>query len=70
MDQQGIRRLLVLSGSSEWSQQQASAIYSLLGCGLWLGDSSPAAAEVIPFSAAKTLLGQERLHGFLMRLRN
>ncbi|CNE06646.1 putative acetyltransferase [Yersinia nurmii] len=64
MVQQGIRRLVVLSGSADWSRQQAKELYQRLGSGVWLAEQAPDSAEMIAPLSAKTLLGQERLHGF------
>lgn len=64
MAQQGIRRLLVLSGSAEWSRQQALNLRRQLpGDWLWLGEDLPADTDGLRPTAAKTLLGQEGVHG-------
>lgn len=64
MEQQGIRRLLILSGGADWSRQQAIILrQQLAGDWLWLGDNSPADVNGISATVAKTLLGQEILHG-------
>ncbi|EEP94865.1 hypothetical protein yaldo0001_22970 [Yersinia aldovae ATCC 35236] len=64
MARQGIRRLLILSGQRDWSRQQAAILRQQLpGDWLWLGDSPPADVTCVSASAAKTLLGQEWLHG-------
>nr|WP_315850479.1 GNAT family N-acetyltransferase [Yersinia aleksiciae] len=64
MAQQGIRRLLVLSGSADWSRQQALNLRRQLpGDWRWIGEALPAEIQGIRPTAAKTLLGQEGLHG-------
>ncbi|WP_181952328.1 tRNA(Met) cytidine acetyltransferase TmcA [Yersinia canariae] len=64
MAQQGNRRLLVLSGSADWSRQQAlNLTEQLSGDWLWIGESLPPNIKGIGPAAAKTLLGQEGLHG-------
>ncbi|MDN0103403.1 GNAT family N-acetyltransferase [Yersinia bercovieri] len=64
MAQQGTRRLLVLSGSADWSRQQALNLRRQLpGDWLWIGEELPADTQGIRPTAAKTLLGQEWLHG-------
>jgi tRNA(Met) cytidine acetyltransferase len=64
MAQQGIRRLLVLSGHADWSRQQAVNLrQQLAGDWVWMGEDFPADTQGIHPTAAKTLLGQERLHG-------
>lgn len=63
MAQQGIRRLLVLSGHADWARQQALALCGqLAGDWLWIGENLPAGINGIRPTAAKTLLGQEWLH--------
>ncbi|WP_186371998.1 tRNA(Met) cytidine acetyltransferase TmcA [Yersinia alsatica] len=63
MAQQGIRRLLVLSGRADWARQQALALCGqLAGDWLWIGEDLPAGINGIRPAAAKTLLGQEWLH--------
>ncbi|WP_145544030.1 tRNA(Met) cytidine acetyltransferase TmcA [Yersinia frederiksenii] len=63
MAQQGIRRLLVLSGHADWARQQALALCGpLAGDWLWIGEDLPADINGIRPAAAKTLLGQEWLH--------
>ncbi len=62
--QQGHRRLLVLSGDADWARQQAIHLSEQLpGDWLWVGDNFPPGANGIRPTAAKTLLGQEGLHG-------
>lgn len=64
MAQQGHRRLLVLSGNADWARQQAIHLSEQLpGDWLWVGDHFPSGANGIRPTAAKTLLGQEGLHG-------
>lgn len=64
MAQQGHRRLLVLSGSADWARQQAINLSDQLpGDWLWVGEHSPPHIHGIRPTAAKTLLGQEGLHG-------
>lgn len=62
MAQQGIRRLLVLSGHADWSRQQALVLRELSGDWLWMGEALPDSVNGIRPTAAKTLLGQEWLH--------
>jgi len=60
--QQGMRRLMVVSGDFAWCQQQVQQWVSLLpGDWLWLGDAPQSPLHCAP-GAAKTLLGQEFLH--------
>ncbi|CNH03193.1 tRNA(Met) cytidine acetyltransferase TmcA [Yersinia pekkanenii] len=64
MAQQGIRRLLVLSGSADWSRQQAMNLRQQLpGDWLWIAEHRLPNINGISPTAAKTLLGQEGLHG-------
>jgi tRNA(Met) cytidine acetyltransferase len=64
MAQQGIRRLLVISGRADWSRQQAMTLRQQLpGDWLWIADSAPENSHCICPTAAKTLLGLEGLHG-------
>ena len=64
MAQQGHRRLLVLSGDADWARQQVINLSEQLpGDWLWIGDHFPPGANGILPTAAKTLLGQEGLHG-------
>lgn len=64
MAQQGHRRLLVLSGSADWARQQAINLSDQLpGDWLWVGEHPPPHIHGIRPTAAKTLLGQEGLHG-------
>ena len=63
MQQQGIRRLLVLSGEPQWCRQQAQHLAATLpGDWPWVGENPPAGVQALASSAVKTLLGQERLH--------
>ena len=56
----GVRRLLVVSGESEWVQMQATALcQQTQGDWLWLGGTDP---DTLPFNKARTLLGQEYQH--------
>ncbi|WP_409451103.1 tRNA(Met) cytidine acetyltransferase TmcA [Erwinia sp.] len=62
LQQQGMRRLMVISGEAEWSQQQAQQWISLLpGDWLWLGAAPQSPLHCAP-EAVRTLLGQEFLH--------
>lgn len=64
MHEQGIRRLLVLSGEAEWTYQQAQQLRQrLAGDGLWVGPSSESGLCCAP-AALKTLLGREFHHAF------
>jgi len=65
MQRQGIRHLLVISGEAGWcAEQAADFIEGQPGDWPWMSDIPPLwVAESLPFSAAHTLLGQERLHG-------
>src|SRR5471030_880197 len=64
MQQQGVRRLLVLSGDASWCEEQALAFSDgQTGDWLWMSDAAPRGVASAPFSAASTLLGQERRHG-------
>lgn len=63
MQQQGIRRLLVLSGEPQWCRQQAQRLVTTLpGDWPWVGENPPPAMQSLASGAARTLLGQERLH--------
>ncbi|WON75793.1 tRNA(Met) cytidine acetyltransferase TmcA [Serratia sp. UGAL515B_01] len=63
MQRQGIRRLLVMSGETQWSHAQARQLMALLpGDWPWVGSDAPADVKAGPSSSVKTLLGQERLH--------
>lgn len=56
----GVRRLLVVSGESEWVHAQADALrQQTQGDWLWLGGTE---SDTIPFNKARTLLGQEYQH--------
>lgn len=65
IQRQGIRHLLVISGEAGWcAEQAADFIEGQPGDWPWMSDIPPLwVAEPLPFSAAHTLLGQERLHG-------
>ncbi len=64
MAQQGIRRLLVLSGDDAWSLEQALLLRKrLAGDGLWVGPQ-PMEAPCISPEALKSLLGREYRHAF------
>jgi tRNA(Met) cytidine acetyltransferase len=65
MQRQGVRHLLVISGESDWcAEQAADFIDGQPGDWPWMSDIPPPwVADSLPFSAAHTLLGQERLHG-------
>ena len=63
MHQQGIRRLLVLSGEPQWCRQQAQRLATTLpGDWPWVGENPPPAMPSLASGAVRTLLGQERLH--------
>lgn len=63
MQQQGIRRLLVLSGEPAWCRQQAQRLAATLpGDWPWVGDNPPSGLTAIKIGAVRQLLGQERLH--------
>ncbi|VVA50435.1 tRNA(Met) cytidine acetyltransferase TmcA [Serratia ficaria] len=63
MRQQGIRRLLVLSGEAEWCRQQARQLAATLpGDWPWVGDAPPPEVPALASGAVRQLLGQERLH--------
>lgn len=64
MAQQGIRRLLVLSGDEAWCLQQALALRErLAGDGLWISPQPMPAPSGSP-GALKSLLGREYQHAF------
>jgi tRNA(Met) cytidine acetyltransferase len=59
---QGWRRLLVLSGTAQWSEQQAAGLMEQLpGDWLWVGEPSHSVQSCAP-SAIRTLLGREFHH--------
>jgi tRNA(Met) cytidine acetyltransferase len=59
---QGIRRLLVLSGESNWSPEQARRLKQRLsGDWLWVGETEEQTAHCAP-GAIRRLLGREFLH--------
>lgn len=63
MQQQGIRRLLVISGEQQWCRGHARQLMAQLpGDWPWVGNDAPADVKGLPSGSAKTLLGQERLH--------
>ncbi|CAI1859667.1 MULTISPECIES: tRNA(Met) cytidine acetyltransferase TmcA [Serratia] len=63
MQQQGIRRLLVLSGEPQWCRQQAHWLATTLpGDWPWVGENPPSGMQSLASGAVRTLLGQERLH--------
>ncbi|MGL4859710.1 MAG: tRNA(Met) cytidine acetyltransferase TmcA [Enterobacteriaceae bacterium] len=63
MARQGVRRLLVLSGTYSWQRTITEALRQALpGEWLWLGESCPTGWSTLSPAAARTLLGQERLH--------
>lgn len=63
MQQQGIRRLLVISGESQWCRDQAQQLaVQLPGDWPWVGNDAPAGIDALASHAVRTLLGQERLH--------
>ncbi|MEX3173245.1 tRNA(Met) cytidine acetyltransferase TmcA [Serratia quinivorans] len=63
MQQQGIRRLLVLSGEPQWCRQQAHRLATTLpGDWPWVGGNPPSGMQSLASGAVRTLLGQERLH--------
>lgn len=62
MARQGIRRLLVVSGSPAWCESQASRLRERLpGDWLWVGDAADWPLRCVP-SALTTLLGREFRH--------
>ncbi len=62
MKRAGVRRLLVISGASDWCGQQAAALGNALdGDWLWVGEQSECGTGNRP-AALKTLLGREFLH--------
>lgn len=65
MQQQGVRRLLVISGEADWCAEQAAAFSDgQPGDWLWVSDAPPLwVTEPLASSAAHTLLGQEKCHG-------
>lgn len=65
MHQQGIRRLLVISGEPDWCAQQAQTLaQQLTGDWLWLGDSAELPLHCHP-QARKTLQGREFRHAIM-----
>jgi tRNA(Met) cytidine acetyltransferase len=63
MQQQGIRRLLVISGEPQWCRQQALQLASTLpGDWPWVGENPPPGLQALASGAVRTLLGQERQH--------
>lgn len=64
MQRQGVRRLLVLSGESQWCQQRAVEISGLFhGDWWWISRQAPQSSPTRAPEAAHQLLGQECLHG-------
>lgn len=64
MAEEGIRRLLVLSGDGGWCQRQAVTLRAQLGDdGVWIGPQPMAAPYCAP-GALKTWLGREYRHAF------
>ncbi|WP_428946330.1 tRNA(Met) cytidine acetyltransferase TmcA [Pantoea sp. FN060301] len=62
LSQQGMRRLVVVSGEAEWCLTQARQFMAWLpGDWLWLGDAPQSPLNCAP-QAASTLLGREFLH--------
>ncbi|QDX30704.1 tRNA(Met) cytidine acetyltransferase TmcA [Dickeya poaceiphila] len=59
----GIRRLLVLSGRSDWCGAQAQRLSSLLpGDWLWISASTPKGVTALSASNVRGVLGREFLH--------
>ncbi|ESC78277.1 acetyltransferase [Salmonella enterica subsp. enterica serovar Newport str. VA_R100512572] len=66
MTQEGIRRLLVISGDAAWCRERAEAIRAALpGDWLWVAPDAPAQPCCTP-QALQTLLGREFRHAILM----
>lgn len=64
MKEEGIRRLLVLSGDADWTLLQAEALRQQLGGdGLWVGETTLPEPHCLP-GALKTWLGRESHHAF------
>ncbi len=64
MQQRGIRRLLVISGETDWCRYQARMLSGqLAGDWLWVGKTAPQKAHTVLPGALKKWLGQEILHG-------
>lgn len=62
MAQEGIRRLLIISGEGNWCQKRALALRDTLpGDWLWVGAPAPAEPNCTP-QALQTLLGREFRH--------
>ncbi|CAK9885586.1 MAG: tRNA(Met) cytidine acetyltransferase TmcA [Candidatus Erwinia impunctatus] len=62
MKQQGIRRLLLLSGDKKWSASQIASLKTRLkGDWLWLGDAAAPETDCA-MTQARGLLGREFLH--------
>ncbi|AHG18964.1 methionine tRNA cytidine acetyltransferase [Chania multitudinisentens RB-25] len=63
MQRQGIRRLLVLSGETQWCRRQAQQLAAQLpGDWPWVGNEAHCTPQALTNGTVKTLLGQERLH--------
>ncbi|TGD15907.1 tRNA cytosine(34) acetyltransferase TmcA, partial [Salmonella enterica subsp. enterica serovar Poona] len=59
MTQEGIRRLLVISGDAAWCRERAEAIRAALpGDWLWVAPDAPAQPRCTP-QALRPLLGRE-----------
>ncbi|GAB2953598.1 tRNA(Met) cytidine acetyltransferase TmcA [Hafnia psychrotolerans] len=64
MHKQGVRRLLIISGTADWCVEQAMQFSAgQPGDWLWIGESPPPEVQSVSFSATQTLLGQEKMHG-------
>ena len=62
MDRCGVRRLVVMAGEREWSEQQARQLSAQLpGDWLWVGEQTDWRLHCLP-SAMRTLLGREFHH--------
>lgn len=68
MQQQGIRRLLVISGESQWCRDQAQQLAAQLpGDWPWVGNDAPAGIDALASHAVRTLLGKSGCMRCLMR---
>lgn len=64
MQRQGVRRLLLLSGESEWSERQAlQIIRNFQGDWPWIGPAARAQVRALEPEKVNQLLGQEFTHG-------
>ncbi|HFZ8995781.1 TPA: tRNA(Met) cytidine acetyltransferase TmcA [Citrobacter freundii] len=62
MMQEGIRRLLVISGEADWCRERALGLQEILpGDWLWVADEAPGTARCAP-QALHSLLGRELHH--------